>query len=280
MASKRRRLPKPANVAARPRSESEKTKPAKLQHLTTAPVTEEEMDALFNSFFGSTHPIVVAILGQALIEHELDRHIRRKLKHRDNDTWEHLTAESGPISTFARKIALGHALGIYDKRMKDDLDIIRKIRNVFAHAKRMVKFENPAIRKELRKIVVSRDKSHRSIRDGSASGMHTFVYLCSSRATKLKQIDLDYLRGKVRRIEKKNARRDVKPSRIMALLGNPFAAAWSDISSSPPTPEESIVNALARRLAHQTESPSPPARQGALASLKPKDRQGGGGDEG
>lgn len=47
----------------------------------------------------------------------------------------------GALSGFYGKIILGHALGAYTKAFREDLDRIRHIRNVFAHAKGSINFE-------------------------------------------------------------------------------------------------------------------------------------------
>lgn len=53
--------------------------------------------------------------------------------------------DDGYIANFAAKIALGHALGIYDHQMRGDLTWIRHIRNAFAHARLDVGFHTEAI---------------------------------------------------------------------------------------------------------------------------------------
>lgn len=53
--------------------------------------------------------------------------------------------EDGPLSNFAAKIAMGHALGVYDQRMRSDLVWIKHIRNAFAHARIEVDFNTEAV---------------------------------------------------------------------------------------------------------------------------------------
>jgi DNA-binding MltR family transcriptional regulator len=61
---------------------------------------------------------------------------------------------NGPISTLAAKIKLGHALGVYAKTLRDDLDLMRHIRNLAAHAKEAVDFSSPEIMEACANLVI------------------------------------------------------------------------------------------------------------------------------
>ena len=52
--------------------------------------------------------------------------------------------EDGPMN-FAVKIRLGYGLGIYGPDSRDDLDIIRHVRNLFAHSKENMIFIDDTI---------------------------------------------------------------------------------------------------------------------------------------
>jgi hypothetical protein len=53
--------------------------------------------------------------------------------------------EYGPISTFAAKTKTAYALGIIPKVAKDELDLLRHIRNAFAHSKEKIDFNSKAM---------------------------------------------------------------------------------------------------------------------------------------
>jgi hypothetical protein len=53
--------------------------------------------------------------------------------------------QNGPFSTSAAKIKIGHALGVYDARVRDELNMIRHIRNCFAHSKEQVTFASEEV---------------------------------------------------------------------------------------------------------------------------------------
>src|SRR5215469_2652966 len=84
--------------------------------------------------------IANAIIGAVMVEHELDGLLRRRFKRKDDDTWEQLVSDQGPLTSFNAKIIAGYAFGIYDKKLRDDLHIVRAIRNAFAHSKKIIDF--------------------------------------------------------------------------------------------------------------------------------------------
>ena len=89
------------------------------------------------------HSIVTAILGCVIVEHDLDVLLRRRFKRNDDETWKSLQDEKGPLQTFYSKIVLGYAFKIYDEKVVKDLNIIRTIRNAFAHSRMLLNFEHP-----------------------------------------------------------------------------------------------------------------------------------------
>jgi DNA-binding MltR family transcriptional regulator len=52
----------------------------------------------------------------------------------DLDERNQLFGESGPLTSLAAKARLGHALGLYGRVTRDDIILISKIRNAFAHS--------------------------------------------------------------------------------------------------------------------------------------------------
>src|SRR5258706_4493647 len=75
-----------------------------------------------------------AIVGCSLLEEDLELLLRARMspianaKHIDS-----LFHGYAPLASFAGKIALCYAFGFIDEQMFTDLEIIRKIRNRFAH---------------------------------------------------------------------------------------------------------------------------------------------------
>jgi hypothetical protein len=91
--------------------------------------------------------------------------IRDQLKHGDDSTWGRLISDSGPLSTFAAKVAVGHAMGLYDDDIRKNLNIVKDIRNAFAHPKRLLTFEEPEITHSLQSIILSSHKHSRQYKN-------------------------------------------------------------------------------------------------------------------
>jgi DNA-binding MltR family transcriptional regulator len=156
----------------------------KLRDLSRLPPEFDDVIALSDALSKDHHPITTAIIGAVMIEHQLDRLLRSKLKHKDDTTWAMLVGDNGPLRSFSSKIAMGYALGIYDKRMHSDLNIVRNIRNAFAHPKKLIQFDHLAVVAELRKATAIPTKFWKF------KGRDTFHYisLCYRLSTKLIRI--------------------------------------------------------------------------------------------
>jgi hypothetical protein len=89
-----------------------------------------------------------AILLAAQIERFLEFAIISNLQPVDDATHVALIGREGPLSTFFSKAYLGYAMGLYDGKILQDLNIIRRVRNVFAHAVRSVDFRTTEIADE------------------------------------------------------------------------------------------------------------------------------------
>lgn len=97
----------------------------------------------------SPSDLVTAIVHAIEVEYLLEQLIITKLKRNDEATIEILCKDNGPLATFFSKIGLGYAMGLYDERLMEYLNAIRKIRNAFAHSRKDVSFGNSLIRAEM-----------------------------------------------------------------------------------------------------------------------------------
>jgi len=95
-----------------------------------------------------------AILIATNLENALESAIIRQLqlgsKRRD------LFGLNSPGGTFDFKIRIGHALRIFGDETRGNLDMIRSIRNTFAHAKIPIQFTEPAVTKACALLVIPR----------------------------------------------------------------------------------------------------------------------------
>lgn len=85
-----------------------------------------------------------AILMATNLENALQFAIVRMLRIRPKRRSE-LFGFNAPVGTFSYKIVIGHAIGIFDDVTRTNLDIVRAVRNAFAHARRPIRFTDAAI---------------------------------------------------------------------------------------------------------------------------------------
>lgn len=85
-----------------------------------------------------------AILAGSFLEHYLG--IFLKSKTVDQEVAEKLFGAMGPLATFSQRIAIAYAFGFIDKQQYADLELIRKIRNYFAHHPISGTFDAPEVK--------------------------------------------------------------------------------------------------------------------------------------
>lgn len=157
-----------------------KPKP-RLRDLSRQSPTTEELNSLLETF-DEGPPVVCAILGQAIVEHALEKLLRTRFPRKDDTTWGRLTSENGPLNTFAQKITAGYAFKLYDEDALRNLKILRDIRNVFAHSKRLIDFTHELIASELKGAALPKAKRSKlalsigMVRRGAPR--HAYVVLC------------------------------------------------------------------------------------------------------
>ena len=123
---------------------------SKLRDYSNITLTSEEKSALLKAATAlEQHSIVAAVLGHVIVEHELDALLRRRLTRKDDKTWERLTAENGPLRSFYAKIELAYGLGTVNDKVRNDLHIVRAVRNAFAHSRKILDFNDELIVAEL-----------------------------------------------------------------------------------------------------------------------------------
>jgi hypothetical protein len=86
-----------------------------------------------------------AVLLATTLENSLQFAIERKLNIAEVHRTRLFQDEGAPLRDFSAKIRMGHAIGLFGDETKDNLDFIRLIRNVFAHAPSPVNFSIHAI---------------------------------------------------------------------------------------------------------------------------------------
>lgn len=96
---------------------------------------------LFNHEIKSTSDRACAIVCAALLDDMLQKILLSFLCKDSNTQDNKLFSQNGPLSTFSSKITLSYRLGLISKSEHDNLNLIRKIRNSFAHDLSINSFE-------------------------------------------------------------------------------------------------------------------------------------------
>jgi hypothetical protein len=84
-----------------------------------------------------------AILSGSFVEHALGLYLRSKIQ--DIKLADDLFSPLGPLSSFSQRIAIAYAFGFVSKLHHKDLELIRRIRNYFAHHPLDAIFSSPEI---------------------------------------------------------------------------------------------------------------------------------------
>lgn len=86
------------------------------------------------------------LLVSSLLENAIDKVLTVQISHLSSKEREAFFDSHGPAGAFSRKIALLHAFYIVGNVTRRNLDIIRDIRNAFAHGKVPLTFETPQVK--------------------------------------------------------------------------------------------------------------------------------------
>jgi hypothetical protein len=86
-----------------------------------------------------------ALMVAAYLEDELQRLLKAYFVD-DPKAVGKLFDPMGPLGTFSATITMAYALGLIGPNVRHDLDLIRRIRNDFAHLSESLTFETPSIR--------------------------------------------------------------------------------------------------------------------------------------
>lgn len=90
----------------------------------------EDWNTMVPSFHGESDR-GAAVLAGGFVDNYLAGYLRSKVV--DQKVAEDLFQSFGPLSTFSQRIAIARAFGFISEVEYDNLTLIRKIRNLFAH---------------------------------------------------------------------------------------------------------------------------------------------------
>jgi hypothetical protein len=112
-------------------------------------------------YAGSDRPAV--ILQASNVENILQSVVEKKMRQPLTvDLRERLFDHNGPLATFSNKILVGYALGLFGSIFRHDLDLIRELRNGFAHARHPMTLSTPQVAQVCKFLKLPDDKKLRA----------------------------------------------------------------------------------------------------------------------
>jgi hypothetical protein len=139
-----------AREKSAPRQKAVPKKPS-LRDLSKLPPDESELGAVWAEINLQSHR-AAAVLGGALVEDALQFAIKTHFVYLSRSDEDKLFDYQGPLASFDAKIRVGYAIALYGPVVRNDLDVIRRIRNGFAHARKPITFDTSQVAKEMAKI--------------------------------------------------------------------------------------------------------------------------------
>jgi hypothetical protein len=119
----------------------------KLRAITRADPTFAHVEALEQELYASPSDRSAVVMFGSFIETHLERYLASKMRDALNsDDRQRLFDGNGVAATFSSKIILAYAFKLIGSITRHDLDLIRHLRNDFAHSRMPISFETPEVR--------------------------------------------------------------------------------------------------------------------------------------
>jgi hypothetical protein len=121
-----------------------------------------DLPAMELEFYGNISDRAAVILQASSVENILQSVIETKMrKPLSNDLRDRIFEGNGPLSSFSHKILTGYALGLFGNVFRHDLDLIRELRNGFAHARHPMTSTTPEVAEVCKYLRVPDDEKLR-----------------------------------------------------------------------------------------------------------------------
>jgi len=85
-----------------------------------------------------------ALMAASFLEHRTGE-LLKSFFVADENLHQSLLNGNGPLSSFSSRIDVAYSVGVIPKMMRNDLHLLRKIRNEFAHTPEEINFQTPSI---------------------------------------------------------------------------------------------------------------------------------------
>ncbi len=109
--------------------------------------TNENLDDIERELYALGSDRATVIMFAAFVENHLERLLSSKMRDLNSDDRQRLFGpDRSPLGDFGAKIIMAYALKSIGPITKNDLDLVRLLRNGFAHSRMSFTFETPEVR--------------------------------------------------------------------------------------------------------------------------------------
>jgi hypothetical protein len=130
-----------------------------MRHIPTPDQAFRTLDALVRGKRSTEQNRALALVGANLVDHSLRLALLSHFAELPEKEVDALFGMNGALKSFANKTKIAYALTIIDSHDKNAIDVIRAIRNAFAHTSMHVSFRTPAVVTHRRKFDMPRKAS-------------------------------------------------------------------------------------------------------------------------
>jgi hypothetical protein len=130
-----------------------------MRHMPTSDQAIRTLDALVRGKRSTEQDRALALVGANLVDYSLRLALLSHFAELPEKEIEAVFGMNGSLSSFANKTQVAYALTIIDYHDKNAIDVIRAIRNAFAHTSMYVSFRTPAVVAHCRKFDMPRRAS-------------------------------------------------------------------------------------------------------------------------
>jgi hypothetical protein len=117
----------------------------KLRDLTTKPATPDHQEEYDKQTGDKADDRSFCLLLASMLENTLDQALDHWIGEQSKELRQSLYAQDGLLATFSRKITFAIVINVAGPVSRENLRLMRHIRNAFAHAKLPITFDAPAV---------------------------------------------------------------------------------------------------------------------------------------
>ncbi|MET4295449.1 hypothetical protein ABIB06_005968 [Bradyrhizobium sp. LB8.2] len=119
----------------------------------TTPLSSDDLIRILHRGSQAGNALVIA----GLVEDELEKLLLTAGRSLSNKQAQEIFGGMGPLHSLSAKIEIAYMFELIDQSTRDDLQVIKSIRNKFAHTTRYVFFDSPHVDQDCRRLSNWRD---------------------------------------------------------------------------------------------------------------------------